>query len=235
MKIIYFILTLFLANSCTLYKVKNINQSLQKKYYNKIIFIKNLDNYPSSKKVADFKIVDLKKEWQDIKPKLIDLCKKNYANSILVESFHLLGKEVSGKFYQIDAIQQNEYPEVVKKNSNEDRKVYFFRDELGSMLTSHFKTELTLKGKTEKLKDKSYRVLKIDENINNIDIAINGKEKELNLKKGNNYFWVSRQVSANLIGSAGLNISLGGQNIERIEDSEMCEIWISTLKRTISK
>jgi len=41
-------------------------------------------------------------------------------------------------------------------------------------------------------------------------IAINGKRKELKLSEGTNYYWISRQISANQFGGVGLNIQIGG-------------------------
>ncbi len=218
------IITVFI-NSCVSYKVKNLNENIEKTDYQNIEFVKNIELYSSKKEVGNFNIVDLKKEWNEIKSNIIKLAKDNYANAIVVEKFELAGKGVKGRLYQVDITELSTI-----ENSKKNRKLYIFRDELGSILTTHFRTELSINEKTEKLEDRTYEVIDINDDQNLINIAINGKSKELELTKGTNYFWVSRQINANQFGGTGMNIEIGGQKILKLNDNEMGEIWISTLK-----
>lgn len=212
-------------NSCITYKVKNLNENIEKTEYQNIEFVKNIERYSSKKKVGDFNIVDLKKEWNEIKPNLIKLAKDNYANAIVIDKFELLGKGVKGKLYQVDITELKTI-----ESSDKDRKLYIFRDELGSLLTTNFRTELSINGKIEKLKDRTYEVIDLNNDQNFINIKINGKTKELELSEGTNYFWISRQINANQFGGNSLNVQIGGQKILKIDDAEMGGIWISTLK-----
>ncbi len=226
MKKIFLLLILAIfINSCVSYKVKNLNENIKKNEYENIEFIKNIEIYSTKKEVGDFNVVDLKKEWNEIRPNIIKLAKDNYANAIVVEKFELAGKGVKGKLYQVDISKLS-----TLENSEKDRKLYIFRDELGSILTTHFRTELSINEKTEKLEDKTYKVIDLNDDQNLINIAINGKSKELELTKGTNYFWVSRQINANQFGGTGLNIEIGGQKILKLNDTKMGKIWISTLK-----
>ncbi len=218
------IITVFI-NSCVSYKVKNLNENIEKTDYQNIEFVKNIELYSSKKEVGNFNVVDLKKEWNEIKSNIIKLAKDNYANAIVVEKFELAGKGVKGRLYQVDITELSTI-----ENSKKNRKLYIFRDELGSILTTHFRTELSINEKTEKLEDRTYEVIDINDDQNLINIAINGKSKELELTKGTNYFWVSRQINANQFGGTGMNIEIGGQKILKLNDNEMGEIWISTLK-----
>ncbi len=213
------------TNSCVSYKVKNLNENIEKTEYQNIKFVKNIALYSSKNEVGNFNVVDLKKEWYEIKSNIVKLAKDNYANAIVVEKFELAGKGVKGRLYQIDITELSRI-----ENSEKNRKLYIFRDELGSVLTTHFKTELSINEKTEKLKDRTYEVIDLDDNQNLINIAINGKSKALELTEGTNYFWVSRQINANQFEGTGLNIEIGGQKILKLKDSEMGKIWISTLK-----
>ena len=214
-----------LINSCVSYKVINLNENIEKNEYQNIEFVKNIKVYSSKKEVGSFNVVDLKKEWNEIKSSIIKLAKNNYANAIAVEKFGLAGKGVKGKLYQVNIKELSNI-----ENSEKDRKLYIFRDELGSILTTHFRTELTINEKMEKLKDRTYKVIDLNHDQNLINIAINGKNKNLELTKGTNYFWVSRQISANQLGGKGLNIEIGGQKILKLNDTEMGKIWITTLK-----
>ena len=226
MKKIFLLLILAIfINSCVSYKVKNLNENIKKNEYENIEFIKNIEIYSTKKEVGDFNVVDLKKEWNEIRPNIIKLAKDNYANAIVVEKFELAGKGVKGKLYQVDISKLS-----TLEDSEKDRKLYIFRDELGSILTTHFRTELSINEKTEKLEDKTYKVIDLNDDQNLINIAINGKSKELELTKGTNYFWVSRQINANQFGGTGLNIEIGGQKILKLNDTKMGKIWISTLK-----
>jgi hypothetical protein len=218
------IITIFI-NSCVSYKVKNLSENIEKIEYKHIEFVKSIENYSLKKEVGDFNVVDLKKEWSEIKSNIIKLAKENHANAIVVEKFELAGKGVKGKLYQVDIAELSKI-----KNSKKDRKLYIFRDELGSILTTHFRTELSINEKTEKLKDRTFEVIDLNNDQNLITIAINGKSKELKLTKGTNYFWISRQINTTKIGGAGLNIKIGGQKILKLSDTEMGKIWISTLK-----
>ena len=218
------IFTIFI-NSCVSYKVKNLNENIEKTDYQNIGFIKNVALYSSTKEVGTFNVVDLKKEWNEIKSNIINLAKDNYANAIVVEKFELAGKSVKGRLYQVDIAELNTI-----ENAEKNRKLYIFRDELGSILTTHFRTELSINEKTEKLKDRTYELIDLNEDQDLITIAINGKSKELELTKGTNYFWVSRQINASQFGGTGLNIEIGGQKILKLDDPEMGGIWISTLK-----
>ena len=218
------IITVFI-NSCVSYKVKNLNENIEKTEYQNIEFVKKIDAYSSKKEVGIFNVVDLKKEWNEIKSNIIKLAKDNYANAIVVEKFELAGKGVKGKLYQVNITELSTI-----ENSEKDRKIYIFRDELGSILTTHFRTELTINEKTEKLKDRTYEVINLNHDQNLISIAINGKSKDLKLTKGTNYFWISRQINANQFGGTGMDIEIGGQKILKLNDNEMGEIWISTLK-----
>jgi hypothetical protein len=205
--------------------VKNLNENIEKTEYQNIKFVKNIALYSSKNEVGNFNVVDLKKEWYEIKSNIVKLAKDNYANAIVVEKFELAGKGVKGRLYQIDITELSRI-----ENSEKNRKLYIFRDELGSVLTTHFKTELSINEKTEKLKDRTYEVIDLDDNQNLINIAINGKSKALELTEGTNYFWVSRQINPNQFEGTGLNIEIGGQKILKLKDSEMGKIWISTLK-----
>jgi|TARA_B110001450_G_scaffold204667_1_gene194379 hypothetical protein len=226
MKKISLLLTItILMISCVSYKVKNLNENIEKTEYQNIEFVKNIELYSSKKEVGNFNIVDLKKEWNEIKPNIIKLAKDNYANAIVVDKFELLGKGVKGKLYQVDITELKTI-----ENSEKERKIYVFRDELGSILTTHFRTELSINGKTEKLKDRTYEVIQLNDDQNLINISINGKSKDLELTKGTNYFWISRQINANQFGGTGLNVEIGGQKILKLNDTEMGKIWISTLK-----
>lgn len=218
------LITIFI-NSCVSYKVKNLNENIEKTDYQNIEFIKNVALYSSKKEVGTFNVVDLKKEWNEIKSNLIKLAKDNFANAIVVEKFELAGKGVKGRLYQIDITELDTI-----ENSEKNRKLYIFRDELGSVLTTHFRTELSINEKTEKLEDRTYELIDLNENQNLITIAINGKSKALELTKGTNYFWISRQINANQFGGTGMNIEIGGQKILKLDDPEMGKIWISTLK-----
>tara|TARA_R110001632_G_scaffold10505_8_gene38837 strand:- start:1691 stop:2371 length:681 start_codon:yes stop_codon:yes gene_type:complete len=215
----------FLINSCVSYKVKNTNKNIEKIQYENVVFIKNIESYSVKKEVGNFNVVDIKKEWNEIKPNIVKLAKNNYANAIVVEKFELVGKGVKGKLYQVDIAELNRIENIEK-----DRRLYLFRDELGSILTTHFRTELSINGKAEKLKDRTYVVMNLDDNQDSINISINGKSKELKLTNGINYFWISRQISANQFGGTSLNINIGGQKILKITDNEMARIWVSTLK-----
>jgi hypothetical protein len=207
------------------YKVKNLNENIEKTVYQNIEFVKNIEDYSSKKEVGDFNIVDLNKEWSDIKPSLIKLAKDNYANAIVVDKFELLGKGVKGKLYQVDITELKTI-----ENAEKHRKLYIFRDELGSILTTHFRTELSINKKTEKLEDRTFEVIDLNDDQNLISIAINGKSKALELTKGTNYFWISRQINANQFGGTSMTIEIGGQKILKLNDTEMGKIWISTLK-----
>lgn len=218
------IITIFIS-SCASYKVKNLNENIEKIEYKSIEFVENIKKYSSKKEVGSFNIVDLKKEWNEIKPNIIKLAKENYANAIVIDKFELLGKGIKGKLYQVDTTELKKI-KIPKKN----RKLYIFRDELGSILTTHFKTELLVNEKIEKLRDRTYKVIELDDNQDLINIAINGKRKELQLTKGTNYFWISRQINANQFGGTNLYIEIGGQKILKLNDSEMGKIWVSTLK-----
>lgn len=224
-KCFLFLIMIITFNSCATYKVKNLNQNIEKVEYKNVEFVNDIDVFTTKKKVGDFNITDLKKEWVDIKPELLKLAKDNYANAIVVEKFELLGKGVKGKLYQVNISEL----ETIKR-SKKVRKLYVFRDELGSILTTHFKTELTLNNITDKLEDRTFKVIDLNENQNIITIGINGKRKDLELTDGTNYFWISRQVNANQYGGTGLNVEIGGQKILKLKDNEMGEIWISTLK-----
>jgi hypothetical protein len=212
-------------NSCVSYKVKNLNEDIQKLEYKNIEFVKNINVYSSKKEVGNFNVVDLKKEWNEIKSNLIKLAKDNYANAIVVEKFELVGKGVKGKLYQVNITELSTI-----ENSENDRQLYIFRDELGSVLTTHFRTELTINGKTEKLKDRTYEMIDLYPDQSLIRIAINGKNKDLKLTKGTNYFWISRQINAGQFGETDMNIEIGDQKIVKLNDNEMGKIWISTLK-----
>ena len=224
-KLFLLLITTIFINSCVSYKVKNLNENIKKTEYQNIEFIKNIENYSLKKEVGSFNVVDLKKEWNEIKSNIIKLAKDNYANAIVVEKFELAGKGVKGKLYQVDITELSKI-----ENSKKERKLYIFRDELGSILTTHFRTELSINEKTEKLKDRTYEVIDLNNDQNFITIAINGKSKELELTKGTNYFWISRQISSNQQRGTGLNIEIGGQKILKLNDPEMGKIWISTLK-----
>ena len=212
-------ITIFI-NSCVSYKVKNLNENIEKTDYQNIEFIKNVALYSSKKEVGTFNVVDLKKEWNEIKSNLIKLAKDNFANAIVVEKFELAGKGVKGRLYQIDITELDTI-----ENSEKNRKLYIFRDELGSILTTHFRTELSINEKTEKLKDRTYELIDLNEDQDLITIAINGKGKALELTEGTNYFWISRQINANQFGGTGMNIEIGGQKILKLNDPEMGEIW----------
>tara|TARA_R110000787_G_scaffold66701_1_gene149736 strand:- start:3378 stop:4058 length:681 start_codon:yes stop_codon:yes gene_type:complete len=214
-----------LINSCVSYKVKNTNKNIEKIQYENIVFIKSIEPYSVKKEVGDFNVVDIKKEWNEIKPNIAKLAKDNYANAIVVEKFELIGKGVKGRLYQVDIAELNRL-----ENTKKDRKLFLFRDELGSVLTTHFRTELSINEKTKKFKDRTYVVMDLDDNQDSINISINGKSKELKLTKGTNYFWISRQISANQFGGTSLNINIGGQKILKITDNEMARIWVSTLQ-----
>ncbi len=218
------IFTIFI-NSCVSYKVKNLNENIEKTDYQNIGFIKNVALYSSTKEVGTFNVVDLKKEWNEIKSNIINLAKDNYANAIVVEKFELAGKSVKGRLYQVDIAELNTI-----ENAEKNRKLYIFRDELGSILTTHFRTEVSINEKTEKLEDRTFELIDLNDDQNLITIAINGKSTELELTKGTNYFWVSRQINASQFGGTGLNIEIGGQKILKLDDPEMGGIWISTLK-----
>ncbi len=218
------IFTIFI-NSCVSYKVKNLNENIEKTDYQNIGFIKNVAVYSSTKEVGTFNVVDLKKEWNEIKSNIINLAKDNYANAIVVEKFELAGKSVKGRLYQVDIAELNTI-----ENAEKNRKLYIFRDELGSILTTHFRTEVSINEKTEKLEDRTFELIDLNDDQNLITIAINGKSTELELTKGTNYFWVSRQINASQFGGTGLNIEIGGQKILKLDDPEMGKIWISTLK-----
>jgi hypothetical protein len=222
--VLLFFITPFI-NSCVSYKVKNLNKNIEKKDYQNIVFVKNIEAYSSKKEVGDFNVVDLKKEWFDVKTNIIKLAKDNYANAIVVEKFELVGKGVKGKLYQLDTTELSTI-----ENLEKERKLYIFRDELGSILTTNFRTELLINEKAKILKDRTYEVIDLNDDQSSITIEINGKSKELELAKGINYFWISRQINANQFGGAGLNIEIGGQKILKLNDTEMGEIWISTLK-----
>lgn len=226
MKKIFLLLTIpILINSCVSYKVKNLNENIEKIEYENIQFIENTDSFSSKKIVGDINITDFKKEWSEIKPNIIKTARENYANAIVLETFELVGKIVKGTLYQVNALELQSL-----KNIEKPRKLYIFRDELGSVLTAQFKTELTINDNTEKLKDKSLKVTDLDTNQSSINIAINGKEKILKLTKGSNYFWISRNINASQLGGTGLGITLGGQKILRIDDTEMARIWVSTME-----
>ena len=109
--------------SCVSYKVKNLNENIEKTEYQNIEFVKNIELYSSKKEVGNFNIVDLKKEWNEIKPNIIKLAKDNYANAIVVDKFELLGKGVKGKLYQVDITELKTI-----ENSEKERKIYVFRD-----------------------------------------------------------------------------------------------------------
>jgi len=218
------IITVFIT-SCVSYKVKNLNEDIEKIEYKNIEFVKNINVYSSKKEVGTFNVVDLKTEWNEIKSNIIKLAKDNYANAIVVEKFELAGKGVKGKLYQVNSTELSTI-----ENSEKDRKIYIFRDELGSILTTHFRTELTVNEKTEKLKDRTYEVIDLNYDQDLISIAINGKNKDLKLTEGTNYFWISRQINADQFGGTGMNIEIGGQKILKLNDNEMGKIWISTLK-----
>jgi hypothetical protein len=215
---------IFLFNSCVSYKVKNLNENIQKIEFQNIELVETIDLYSSKKKVGDFNIVDLKKEWNEVKSNLMQLAQDNYANAIVVEKFELVGKGVKGKLYQVDINELSTF-----ENSEKVRKLYIFRDELGSILTTNFRTELTINEKTKKLEDRTYEILNLKDDQNSITIGLNGKSQELELATGTNYFWVSRQINANQFGGARLNIEIGGQKILKLNDNEMGRIWISTL------
>ena len=217
-------ITIFIS-SCVSYKVKNLNENIKKIEYQNIEFVNDIEIYPSKKEVGNFNVVDLKKEWNEIKSNIIKLAKNNHANAIVVEKFELAGKGVKGKLYQVNITDLNSI-----ENSKKDRKLYIFRDELGSILTTHFRTELSINDKTEKLKDRTYEVIDLNNDQDLISIAINGKSKKLELTKGSNYFWISRQINASQFGGNALNIEIGGQKILKLNDAEMGEIWVSTLK-----
>lgn len=214
----------FLFNSCVSYKVKNLNENIQKIEFQNIEFVENIEVYSSKKEVGDFNVVDLKKEWHDVKYNLKKLAQDNYANAIVVEKFELVGKGVKGKLYQVDI---NALSTI--ENSEKGRKLFIFRDELGSILTTHFRTELTINEKTKRLEDRTYEVINLKDDQNSITIGLNGKSQALELTAGTNYFWVSRQINANQFGGASLNIEIGGQKILKLNDIEMGKIWISTL------
>ena len=217
-------ITIFIS-SCVSYKVKNLNENIKKIEYQNIEFVNDIEIYPSKKEVGNFNVVDLKKEWNEIKSNIIKLAKNNHANAIVVEKFELAGKGVKGKLYQVNITDLNSI-----ENSKKDRKLYIFRDELGSILTTHFRTELSINDKTEKLKDRTYEVIDLNNDQDLISIAINGKSKKLELTKGSNYFWISRQINASQFGGNALNIEIGGQKILKLNDAEMGKIWVSTLK-----
>lgn len=225
---IYLIVVLLTLTSCSSYKVKNLEEDVKRITYNQVIFIDNLDNFPSAKKVSDFNVTDLKKNWNEIKTGLIDLAKTNHANAIVASKFELAGKQIKGKLYQVSSGEINDSRQIEKT-----RIVYLFRDELGSILTTHFKTEIKIAESIEKLEDRVFKTLELDENQGSLVISINGNEKKLNLKKGDNYFWISRQINANHYGNTGVSIEIGGQKILRIEDNDRGKIWVSTLKNKI--
>jgi len=223
----YFLLlniTIFIS-SCVSYKVKNLNENIEEIEYQNIEFVNDIDIYPSKKEVGNFNVVDLKKEWKEIKSNIIKLAKDNHANAIVVEKFELAGKGVKGKLYQVNITDLSSI-----ENSKKDRKLYIFRDELGSILTTHFRTELSINEKTGELKDRTCKVIDLNDDQSLINIVINGKSKELAITKGSNYFWISRQINANQFGGTGLNIEIGGQKILKLNDAEMGKIWVSTLK-----
>jgi hypothetical protein len=224
-KIITYLLIAFIANSCVSYKVKNLDQNIEKNEYEYVEFIKNIDNYSFKKKVGDFNVVDLKKDWKEVKSNILKLAKSNYANAIVVEKFELAGKGVKGNFYQVNIDEL-----TTLEKAEKGRKLYIFRDELGSILTTHFRTELSIDGITKKLEDRTFEVIELAENLNSFTITINGKSKDLELTKGDNYFWISRQISGSQTGTTSLNIEIGGQNILKIDDNDMGKIWVSTLK-----
>jgi hypothetical protein len=193
-KIFFLLITTIFINSCVLYKVKDLNENIE---YQNIEFVKSTENYSLKKEVWNFNVIDLKKEWREIKSNTIKLPRDNNGNAIVVEKFELAGKGIKGKLYQVDIAELSKI-----KNFRKDRKLHIFRDELGSILIIHFRTEL----------------------------SINEKSKELGLSKGTHYFWISRQINTNQIEGAGLNIEIGGQKILKLNDTEMEKIWISTLK-----
>ena len=187
-KIFFLLITTIFINSCVLYKVKDLNENIE---YQNIEFVKSTENYSLKKEVWNFNVIDLKKEWREIKSNTIKLPRDNNGNAIVVEKFELAGKGIKGKLYQVDIAELSKI-----KNFRKDRKLHIFRDELGSILIIHFRTEL----------------------------SINEKSKELELSKGTHYFWISRQINTNQIEGAGLNIEIGGQKILKLNDTEMEKI-----------
>ena len=187
-KIFFLLITTIFINSCVSYKVKDLNENIE---YQNIEFVKSTENYSLKKEVWNFNVIDLKKEWREIKSNTIKLPGDNNANAIVVEKFELTGKGIKGKLYQVDIAELSKI-----KNFRKDRKLHIFRDELGSILIIHFRTEL----------------------------SINEKSKELELSKGTHYFWISRQINTNQIEGAGLNIEIEGQKILKLNDTEMEKI-----------
>jgi hypothetical protein len=222
--------------SCnSLYKIKDIPSNIEKKTFENPILIYNNDIYPSKKYVGKFNIMDAKKEWKEVRDILGKMAIDNFANGILIEDFRLNsvstnGREkkgviVKGKLFQLNQEEVNKSQKQSKR-----RKIVFFRDELGSILTSNFSTKLTINSNTKKLQDKSFIIVELESNQMYLSIELNGKTKKLKLTEGDNYFWVSRQMNQNQSNGNGINISLGGVDISKINNVETGKILVSLLK-----
>lgn len=222
-KILVCIIIVTLFNSCVTYKVKDLNYAIKNKTYESASFITDSAPYQSAIKVSNFSSTDLKADWIDIKDKLIDLAITNSANAIVIEKFDLIGSVTRGSLYQID---ETEIAEL--NNKAETNSIFIFRDELGSMLTTNFRTELTVGATTEKLRDKSYVEIPYGEDQSTFDIRVNKKEHQLELTEGDNYFWISRQINTGNFDPTALSISVGGQKILKLEDKGLAKIWIGT-------
>jgi len=214
-----------LLNSCGVaYKTNNLNPSIKKKSYENIFFIKDTNNYSKLVKVGEFSVREKPDNWKATKKGMIDLAINNYANAILIKRFSLAGTLIKGDLYQV-------HDSLYTPDFEKECKVVLFRDEFGSILTTHFRTEISLDNNTKLLKDMTSIEHILPAHQKYFSILINGKKHQLELSSGSNYFWISRQIQSNVIGS-GLSVQVGGQKIMKIDDPEKGSIWVSALSTT---